>query len=281
MTPVLQVPMAMARPQHVAVIMDGNGRWASERDLPRLEGHRRGADVVREITTFARELQIAVLTLYSFSCQNWRRPAEEVGGLMQLLEVYCRRERETLLKNDIRLVTIGSMARIPASTHRALASLKEETAGHRSMTLCLALDYGGREEIVAAARRLAADVQTGRLDCASIVEDHIEQRLDTAGLPPPDLVIRTSGDQRLSNFLLWQSAYAELHFTRTLWPDFTRQHFAAALSDYAQRERRFGDIAGPGLGPEPASPAGATPAPGRIRARAAASVGEKDVDPCS
>jgi undecaprenyl diphosphate synthase len=236
----LEVPDKGQRPHHVAIIMDGNGRWAQERGLPRLEGHRKGADVVREITTFARELGIGYLTLYSFSRQNWVRPPDEVAGLMALLEDYCRRERDTLMKNEIRLTTIGDPGRIPDSTRRALDALIEETADNRMMTLCLAVDYGGREEVVAAVKRLVTDVRHKRLAVDAIDESAIESRLDTALMPDPDLLIRTSGELRLSNFLLWQLAYSELHFTSVRWPDFTREQFAAALRDYGGRERRFG-----------------------------------------
>jgi undecaprenyl diphosphate synthase len=236
----LQVPDKGQRPGHVAIIMDGNGRWAQERGLSRLEGHRKGADVVREITTFARELGVSYLTLYSFSRQNWVRPADEVAGLMALLEDYCRRERDTLMKNEIRLTTIGEPGRIPDPTRRALDGLIEETADNRMMTLCLAVDYGGREEVVSAVKRLVTDVRHKKLPVDAIDESAIEARLDTALMPDPDLLIRTSGELRLSNFLLWQLAYAELHFTSVRWPDFTRADFAAALRDYSGRERRFG-----------------------------------------
>jgi undecaprenyl diphosphate synthase len=232
-----------AKPRHVAIIMDGNGRWAKERGLSRLEGHRKGADVVRDITTFARELGIPFVTLYSFSVQNWTRPPDEIGGLMRLLEDYCRRERDTMMKNGIRLCSIGDLSRLPSATRQAVAALKQETVGNTGMTLTLALDYGGREEILTAVRRLVSDVQTGQVQPSAIDEAALAERLDTAALPDPDLVIRTSGEQRVSNFLLWQLAYAELYFTPVRWPDFTREHFLAALSDYAGRERRYG---GPG-----------------------------------
>jgi undecaprenyl diphosphate synthase len=224
----------------VAIIMDGNGRWALERGQARLDGHRKGADVVRDITTFARELEIPYLTLYSFSVQNWRRPPDEVAGLMQLLEEYCRNERDTLMENDIRLNTIGAQDRLPDTTHKALSALIEETADNRSMTLTLAIDYGGREELVAAVRRLAHDVKSKRLAPGKIDETAIETRLYTALMPDPDLVIRTSGEMRVSNFLLWQIAYAEFVFTDVLWPDFSREDLAAALHAFAKRERRFG-----------------------------------------
>jgi undecaprenyl diphosphate synthase len=228
------------RPNHVAIIMDGNGRWAQERGLERLAGHRKGADVVRDITTFARELHIPYLTLYSFSVQNWRRPPAEVAGLMALLEEYCHKERDTLMDNDIRLATIGDLSKLPDSTRNAVTNLIEETADNRSMTLTLAIDYGGREELVAAVRRLAHDIRQKRLAPDKIDETAIETRLDTALYPDPDLMIRTSGEMRLSNFLLWQVAYAELYFTEVRWPDFSRDDFAAALTEYAGRERRYG-----------------------------------------
>jgi undecaprenyl diphosphate synthase len=234
------LPAGARRPRHVAVIMDGNGRWATDRGLARLEGHRKGADVVRDITTYARELEIPYLTLYSFSVQNWTRPPDEVAGLMLLLRDYCERERDTLMKNDIRLNTIGNLTRVPDFTREAVAKLVNDTADNRSMTLTLAIDYGGREELVAAVRRLAVDVRAKRINPESIDETALSSRLDTALLPDPDLVIRTSGEQRVSNFLLWQIAYAELHFTPVRWPDFGRPHFLAALEDFAARERRFG-----------------------------------------
>jgi len=237
------LPPGTKRPRHVAIIMDGNGRWATERGLHRLEGHRKGADVVRDITTFARELDIPYLTLYSFSVQNWARPPEEVAGLMLLLRDYCLRERDTLMKNDIRLNTIGSLGRLPAATRDAVISLINDTADNRSMVLTLAIDYGGREEIVEAVRRLAHDVKQKRLSPDAIDEAAVSSRLDTALLPDPDLVIRTSGELRVSNFLLWQIAYAELHFAQVRWPDFGRAQFLEAVIEYSKRDRRFGGAA--------------------------------------
>jgi undecaprenyl diphosphate synthase len=239
----LELPDTSRRPKHVAIIMDGNGRWAAENKLARLQGHRRGADVVRDITTFARELGISYLTLYSFSRQNWRRPAEEVTGLMGLLEDYCAREVDTLMKHDIRLVTIGDRSRIPHSTRQALQTLTEQTRDNASMTLCLAVDYGGREEIVAAIKRMGRDLQAERLNLQDLDEAVVDSYLQTAAMPDPDLLIRTSGEMRISNFLLWQLAYAEMHFCAAYWPQFERRHFARALVDFAQRDRRFG---GPG-----------------------------------
>jgi undecaprenyl diphosphate synthase len=239
-TETAKTPDKARRPNHVAIIMDGNGRWASDRGRQRLDGHRQGADVVRDITTYARELGISYLTLYSFSVQNWRRPADEVAGLMGLLEEYCTNERDTLMKNDIKLSTIGELSRLPPSTRDALTKLIEETADNRGMTLTLAIDYGGREEIVAAVRRLAVDIRAKRIAPEKVDETAIETRLDTALIPDPDLVIRTSGEKRLSNFLLWQVAYSEFHFTNVRWPDFRREDFAAALADFGTRQRRFG-----------------------------------------
>ncbi len=234
------LPPASSRPGHVAIIMDGNGRWAQGRGEQRIFGHRQGADVVRDITVFSRQLGIRYLTLYSFSVQNWRRPLEEIKGLMALLEEYCVKERSTLMDNGVRLATIGEISRLPPSTQVALAKLEEETAANDGMTLNLALSYGGREEIVRAAKILAEASRAGEIDPAAIDEATFAQHLFTHDHPDPDLVIRTSGEVRLSNFLLWQSAYAELVFVDAHWPEFTREHFATALRTYACRSRRFG-----------------------------------------
>ena len=247
-----ELPEKHFLPHHVAVIMDGNGRWAMERGLPRLDGHARGADVVRDITTFTREIGIPYLTLYSFSVQNWRRPPSEIAGLMTLLEDYCRDELSTLMENDIRLSSIGRLDRIPRSTRRALESVMEKTAHNRAMTLTLAVDYGGREELLSAIKKIAEDVKTGVLNPGAVDEATLEARLQTALLPDPDLVIRTSGEMRVSNFLLWQVAYAEFTFTDVRWPDFTREDFSQALRTYAERERRFG-------GTKPATSVDSTP----------------------
>lgn len=230
-------------PRHVAIIMDGNGRWAEDRGLERLEGHKRGADVVRDISTYARELGIRYVTLYSFSRQNWRRPPHEVAGLMHLLESYCEGERELMLRNEIRLTRIGESRRMPESTRQAVELLSAATQHCKKMTLCLALDYGGREEIVTAIKRFVASSEKGILEADQVNEAEFEKHLDTAKMPDPDLLIRTSGERRVSNFLLWQLAYAELYFTDAYWPDFTRAHFLAALRDYAQRQRRYGQTA--------------------------------------
>jgi undecaprenyl diphosphate synthase len=233
-----------AFPRHVGIIMDGNGRWAAERGLPRSEGHRRGAESVRRVVRAARELGLSALTLYAFSAQNWGRPRREVFALMRLLAEFVTGASAELLSNGIRLTTIGDVSRLPAFARAPLAALQAESRRNHGMTLCLALSYGGREALTAAARALAAEVAAGRLHADSVTESVLAARLDTNRLPPLDLVIRTSGEQRLSNFLLWEAAYAELYFTPVLWPDFDRPAFEAALADYAQRSRRFGLAAG-------------------------------------
>jgi undecaprenyl diphosphate synthase len=232
-------------PGHVAIVMDGNGRWATERGLSREEGHRRGAEAVRRVVRAARELGVPALTLYAFSAQNWGRPELEVSHLMRLLRTFALRERAELLARDIRVVTIGERRRLPPSVRAPLAALEASSAGNRGMTLCLALSYGAREALTAAARALAADAAQGRLRPDDVTEQLLSNRLDTNLLPPLDLLIRTSGEQRLSNFLLWEAAYAELHFTPVLWPDFDREALVAALADYAGRQRRFGLAAEP------------------------------------
>jgi undecaprenyl diphosphate synthase len=227
-------------PQHVAIIMDGNGRWAEERGLPRLEGHRQGAVTVREITTACRERGVKFLTLYSFSTENWSRPPDEVDGLMDLLRVYLRDELPTLKKNGVRLSTIGDVARLPLVVRTGLEITKQATANESGMQLTLALSYGSRDEMVAAVKTIARDVQAGRVGVDAIDQALFASHLQTAGLPDPDLVIRTSGEQRISNFLLWQLAYAELWFTDVAWPDFGRAQLDAAFETFGRRQRRFG-----------------------------------------
>ncbi|MFZ4735592.1 MAG: isoprenyl transferase [Bradymonadia bacterium] len=231
---------ARTRPRHLAIIMDGNGRWALERGLPRVEGHRVGADAVHRTVRACRELGLSHLTLYAFSEQNWRRPEEEVQALMRLLLEYVRKERAEILDNDIRLNTIGQVDRLPAFVRGPLRELMERSAGNRGMVLTLALSYGGREELVQAARRVAARVLRGELELDDVDEDTLASGLDTHDLPDPDLLIRTSGEERISNFLLWQLAYTELYFTNVPWPEFDRPHLLAAFEHFAQRERRFG-----------------------------------------
>ena len=230
-------------PEHVAIIMDGNGRWAAARGGARTDGHREGAEAVRRVVRAAREIGIRHLTLYAFSAQNWARPAAEVAELMQLLLRFVLQERAELNARGIRLTTIGDETRLPVFVRGPLAALAEATRANRGMTLCLALSYGGRESIVRAAQRLARAAVEGRVQPEAIGEAQLTRALDTRALPPPDLVIRTSGEQRLSNFLLWEAAYAELYFTDVMWPDFGREHLEAALADYARRERRFGRVA--------------------------------------
>jgi undecaprenyl diphosphate synthase len=234
--------MTPAWPRHVAIIMDGNGRWATERGLPRVAGHRKGADVVRDITTCAREMGLEYLTLYSFSVQNWHRPDGEVLALMDLLREYCERERQTLLDKEIRLQVIGRTDRLPQATREVLLEVCEETAGKSRMTLTLALDYGGREELVALLRMAAEEAAAGMLQPEKIDAEWMAAQLTTAHMPDPDFMIRTSGELRVSNFLLWQLAYAELYFTDVNWPDFSPVLFRQALDTYGTRQRRFGTL---------------------------------------
>jgi len=235
-------------PRHVAVIMDGNGRWAAVRGLPRVEGHRAGIRAVRAVVECARELGIPFLTLYAFSVENWARPREEVEALMELLREFLAREVEELCRHRIRLRVIGDRHRLPPGVRSALDAALAATAACEEMTLTLALSYGGRDEITRAAARLAADAARGLLDPAAVTEEALAERLDTAGMPDPDLVIRTSGEQRISNFLLWQSAYAEFAFVDVLWPDFGKADFLQVLEEYGRRERRFGRTAPPAPG---------------------------------
>jgi len=229
-------------PEHVAIIMDGNGRWAAARGGRRGDGHREGAEAVRRVVRAARELGIPVLTLYAFSAQNWQRPASEVADLMRLLHRFVIEERTELSARGIRLTTIGEPARLPAFVRGPLAALTAATRANRGMTLCLALSYGARESIVRAAQRLARAAAAGRLRPEAIGEAQLAAALDTRALPPPDLVIRTSGEQRLSNFMLWEAAYAELYFTDVMWPDFGRDELLAAVAAYGRRQRRFGRL---------------------------------------
>jgi len=227
-------------PRHVAIIMDGNGRWAALRSLPRVAGHHEGIKSVREVVTSCRELGIENLTIYAFSTENWRRPIFEVQELMMLLELYLKRELPTLMEQEIRLTTIGRTDQLPSTVTKWIRRVERETEHHRGMTLTLALSYSGRSELVDAVRRLIVDVQEGRIDPAKIDEEVVGRSLDTRGIGDPDLVIRTSGEYRISNFLLWQVAYSELYFTKTLWPDFRRRDLFLAFLDYQRRERRFG-----------------------------------------
>ncbi|GAB4390481.1 MAG: isoprenyl transferase [Thermodesulfovibrionales bacterium] len=225
-------------PNHVGIIMDGNGRWAELRGLPRVEGHKRGADRSKEIIRAAVDLDIKALTLYAFSMENWQRPKDEVSFLMKLLELYLKRELADILKLGIRFRAIGELWRLPDNIQGLLRESEEKTAANSGMTLVAALSYGGRSEIIRAVKKA---IVSG-MDPEAVDEESFSQLLDTAGLPHPDLIIRTSGERRLSNFLLWQSAYSELYFTDTLWPDFTSEEFAKAVRDFQVRERRFGAV---------------------------------------
>ncbi|MGI4875328.1 MAG: isoprenyl transferase [Janthinobacterium lividum] len=227
-------------PAHVAVIMDGNGRWAKQRGGLRVFGHQSAITAVRDTVEEAAELGIKYLTLYAFSTENWNRPALEVTALMQLLVHTIRQETSTLLKNSVRLQAIGQIDNLPKNCQRELAEAMELTKGGTRMTLVLALSYSGRWDLTQATQRLAADVAAGHVQPAAITEATLDKYLATAGMPDPELLIRTSGEQRISNFLLWQLAYTELYITPVLWPDFRRTHFREALQAYQKRERRFG-----------------------------------------
>lgn len=231
-------------PRHIAVIMDGNGRWAKQHGKPRVFGHRNGVKAVREITEAAAELGIEYLTLYAFSTENWSRPKFEVGALMRLLVETLHKEVKTLMKNNIRLMAIGDLSQLPDATYRALMQGIETTKNNSRMTLVLALNYSARWEILRAARLLAEQVQAGELKVEEVTEAHFAASLNTGinHIPDPELLIRSSGEQRISNFLLWQIAYSELYFTPVLWPEFRKEHLYQAIIDFQQRERRFGKI---------------------------------------
>ena len=227
-------------PVHVAIIMDGNGRWAKLRGLPRTAGHRRGVEAVRETVKAATEIGIGYLTLYGFSSENWNRPPPEVDDLMGLLRFYLRSEIAELHRQGVRLRSIGDRARLAPDIVRLIEEAEERTRGNLKLNLTIALSYGGRNEILRAMRMIAADVAAGRLAAPEVDETALEERLFTHGLPDPDLVIRTSGEQRISNFLLWQSAYSELVFDDCLWPDFGRENLRRAVEEFQRRERRYG-----------------------------------------
>lgn len=230
------------RPQHIAVIMDGNGRWARRQGLPRIEGHRRGVASVRAVTEECARLKLKQLTLYCLSSENWKRPQPELDFLMHLLEQYLVEERATLLREQIRLTVIGRREGIPASVQEEMDRTIAMTAGHTGLNLCLAINYGARGEIVDAVRRIAADARAGIIDPASLDEATIEAKLYTAGMPDPDLLIRTAGEMRFSNYLLWQISYAEFWVTETCWPEFREPQLHAAIRDYAARNRKFGGL---------------------------------------
>ncbi len=237
-------PQPRPLPRHIAIIMDGNGRWAKARGLPRIAGHRRGAEAVRRTLVAASELGIPYLTLFGFSSENWKRPLNEVDDLMGLLRHYLRGEIAELHRNGVRLRVIGELDRLSADLVTLIANAETLTRDNRAINLTIALSYGGRAEIVAATRAIAVKVAAGSLVVEAIDEDLIAGHLLTSELPDPDLLIRTSGEQRISNFLLWQCAYAELVFTKTLWPDFGRGDLEEAIADYCGRERRYGASVG-------------------------------------
>jgi undecaprenyl diphosphate synthase len=240
--PHLSADVKASLPKHVAVIMDGNGRWAKLHGLPRIEGHRRGADSAREIIRTAGELGIKYLTLYAFSAENWNRPQDEVDALMKYLVHYLKTETKELNKNNVRLEVIGQIHRLPENVQEHLQRSIETLSKNNGLTLIMALSYGSRIEIVDAVRQIAQKVKSGKLDPADITEKVISDHLWTRSLPDPDLLIRTSGEMRVSNFLLWQISYSELVITPTLWPDFRKPQFFGALEEYARRNRRFGGV---------------------------------------
>jgi len=241
-TPHLSAEAKTSLPKHVAIIMDGNGRWAKRHGLPRVEGHRRGADAAREIIRTAGELGIKYLTLYAFSVENWNRPNDEVDALMKYLIHYLKTETPELNKNNVRLEVIGQIHRLPENVQEHLRKSITTLSTNNGLTLVMALSYGSRIEIVDAVRRISAEVKRGKLDPADITEEVISDHLWTRSIPDPDLLIRTSGEMRISNFLLWQISYSELVITPTYWPDFRKPQFLAALEEYARRHRRFGGV---------------------------------------
>jgi len=235
-------PTVSSLPRHVAIIMDGNGRWARKRHLPRQAGHVAGVAAVREVVRTATDVGLRNLTLYAFSSENWKRPQTEVGALMGLFRLYFRNDLAEMVERGVRVRVIGNRSRVADDIRQMIEEMEKNTVANTGLNLTFAFDYGGQEEIAAAARELARAAKEGRLDPEKITPELFATRLFTCGLPEPDLVIRTSGERRLSNFLLWQSAYAELLFVDTLWPDFTPERFLEALGQFAHRERRFGSL---------------------------------------
>ena len=234
--------------RHVAIIMDGNGRWARERGLPRSAGHRRGVETLRQIVKDAGELGVECLTLYSFSSENWKRPSDEVADLLGLLRRFIRKDLAELHKNDVRVRVIGARDNLPQDIGRMIVEAERLTSANAGMTVAIAFNYGSKDEIVRTVRRVAADIQDGRLSADAIDQGTLDNYLDTAGLLPLDLLIRTGGEYRLSNFLLWQAAYAELVFSPVHWPSFTRSDLEAALEAFARRQRRYGGLASEAVG---------------------------------
>jgi undecaprenyl diphosphate synthase len=241
-------------PRHVAIIMDGNGRWAEARGLERNAGHREGVEAVKAVVRAANEIGIPRLTLYSFSSENWNRPKGEVQELMRLLDHYLESEVEEVMRNGIRVEAVGRLDRLPPGLGKRLDDVMKRSAGNREMTLVFALSYGGRQEIVDAVRAILRDAEQGKVDAESIDEKTFGAYLYDGDAPDPDLLIRTGGELRVSNFLLWQIAYAEIHATEVMWPDFRKEHLVAALLDYQGRERRFGLTSDQVRGPQPESP---------------------------
>jgi undecaprenyl diphosphate synthase len=237
----LSVPLEL-RPKHIAIIMDGNGRWAQQQSLPRTEGHLRGVEAVRRVMQACKDFGIDVLTLYCLSSENWRRPANELEFLMALLTTYLIAEREKLVENNLRLRIIGQREGLPEQVLSEMDRSVEACSQCTGMTLCLAINYGSRAEIVSAVQQISRKVSLGQIEPHEITEQVVSQHLDTAGLPDPDLLIRTSGEMRVSNYLLWQISYSELWVTPTLWPEFDRVHLLDAIQDYASRDRRFGGL---------------------------------------
>ncbi len=227
-------------PQHIAIIMDGNGRWSKVNSVSRIEGHRKGAESVRDIVKTCREIGIRYLTLYAFSVENWLRPTKEVRALMGLLEKFLRSELREMEDSGIRLMTIGDIEALPEKVKKLLQKTIEKTSNNNGMVLNLALSYGGRDEIVGAVEKILEDIDAGKIGPADITKETFSDYLHTSDIPDPDLLIRTSGEYRISNFLLWQMAYTEFYFTGTLWPDFRRENLIEAIVDYQERERRFG-----------------------------------------
>jgi undecaprenyl diphosphate synthase len=230
-------------PRHIAIIMDGNGRWAKEKGLTRIYGHREGIHSVREVITLSRELGVEVLTIYAFSVENWKRPELEIRTLMKLLEEYLKKELQTMMENDIRFQAVGRIEKLPSTVIQSIHRVEEQTIKNKTMVLNIALNYGGRTEIIDAILKFSEDVQKGVRSFKDLDENVFSDYLYTKGIVDPDLMIRTSGEERISNFLLWQMAYTELYFSKTLWPDFRRKDLLLAILDFQRRERRFGKIA--------------------------------------
>jgi undecaprenyl diphosphate synthase len=231
-------------PRHIAVIMDGNGRWARKKALNRIRGHEEGTNSVREIVRASREIGISQLTLYAFSEENWKRPKYEINALMGILKRFLKSELDEMMANGIRFKAIGNTEKLPKNVQKLIVETSEKTSLNKDMILCLALSYGGRQEIVRAVKKIAENVQSGDIQPSEITESHISEALYTAGMPDPDLLIRTSGEFRISNFMLWQIEYTEIYITPTLWPDFRKKEFLQSIEEFQKRERRFGATPG-------------------------------------